>query len=46
MLFEPSPALVARLKKRQLPQGRRIGIHFRAGDQMPQHWKERYMGLC
>ncbi|CAE7340862.1 unnamed protein product [Symbiodinium pilosum] len=40
MLFEPSPALLARLNARNLPVGRRIGIHFRAGDQMPQNWKD------
>lgn len=40
LLFEPSPALLQRLAKRVLPQGRLIGIHFRAGDQMPRHWRD------
>lgn len=40
MLFAPSPALQARLNARDLPAGRRIGLHFRAGDQMPQNWKD------
>ncbi|CAJ1380766.1 unnamed protein product [Effrenium voratum] len=40
LLFQPSPALSARLRARKLPEGRRIGLHFRAGDQMPQHWKD------
>ncbi|CAE7345054.1 unnamed protein product [Symbiodinium sp. CCMP2592] len=40
MLFVPSPALQARLNARDLPAGRRIGVHFRAGDQMPQNWKD------
>ncbi|CAE7218754.1 unnamed protein product [Symbiodinium natans] len=40
MLFAPSPALQARLNARNLPAGRRIGLHFRAGDQMPQNWKD------
>ncbi|CAL1165710.1 unnamed protein product [Cladocopium goreaui] len=39
MLFEPSPALASRLRQRDLPRGQRIGLHFRAGDQMPNHWK-------
>ncbi|CAK8988483.1 Uncharacterized protein SCF082_LOCUS1409 [Durusdinium trenchii] len=40
LLFEPSPALLKRLQQRHLPEGRLIGLHFRAGDQMPQHWKD------
>ncbi|CAE8650256.1 unnamed protein product [Polarella glacialis] len=39
-LFEPSPALLRRLAARRLPEGRRIGVHFRAGDQMPNQWKD------
>ncbi|CAK0807970.1 unnamed protein product, partial [Prorocentrum cordatum] len=39
-LFRPSPAFAARLRARRLPEGRRIGIHFRAGDQMPQRWAD------
>jgi len=40
MLFAPSPALRRRLAARSLPDGQLIGVHFRAGDQMPHHWKD------
>lgn len=40
-LFRPSAAFRHRLAKRGLPStGRLIGVHFRAGDQMPAHWKD------
>jgi len=39
-LFRPSAALAQRLAARQLPEGPLIGIHFRAGDQMPERWKD------
>lgn len=40
LLFEPSAALRQRLASRELPDGHIIGIHFRAGDQMPEHWTD------
>lgn len=40
LLFRPSAALQRRLNARGLPEGRLIGLHFRAGDQMPKHWKD------
>eukprot|EP00429_Kryptoperidinium_foliaceum_P010990 CAMPEP_0176003360 /NCGR_PEP_ID=MMETSP0120_2-20121206/1133_1 /TAXON_ID=160619 /ORGANISM="Kryptoperidinium foliaceum, Strain CCMP 1326" /LENGTH=898 /DNA_ID=CAMNT_0017335999 /DNA_START=42 /DNA_END=2739 /DNA_ORIENTATION=- len=40
-LFRPSTAFRRRLGARGLPAtARLIGVHFRAGDQMPAHWRD------